>query len=149
MPSGRVPPDRLRYLDPPHRLRLVGAVKQLRPDRGPVLLQVRGQCIDAHAVDARRPLVALNLRQRLPQIVTLDNRFHRRPNRPPGFRDSAFAARASVPSAPALRASPLAPVRKVSSSSDFLPHGPREIAALLAIPPFGPSAGRPAYYALC
>src|SRR6266480_4674864 len=25
----------------------------------------------------------------------------------------------------------------------FLPLGPREIAALLAIPPFGPSAGRP------
>src|SRR5262249_16833063 len=31
---------RLRYLDPPHQLRLVGTLKQLSPDRGPVLLQV-------------------------------------------------------------------------------------------------------------
>jgi hypothetical protein len=29
---------RLRYLDTPYRLRLIGAVKQLSPDRGPVLL---------------------------------------------------------------------------------------------------------------
>ena len=31
----------------------------------------------------------------------------------------------------------------------FPPHGPCEIAVLLAIPPFRPSAGCPAYYALC
>ena len=66
-------------------LRLVGAIKQLRPDRGPVLLQVRGQCTEAHAIDACGPLVALNLRQRLSQIVSLDNRFHRRPTGRPAF----------------------------------------------------------------
>jgi hypothetical protein len=31
----------------------------------------------------------------------------------------------------------------------LVPHGPDEIAVLLAIPPFRPSAGLPAYYALC
>jgi len=31
----------------------------------------------------------------------------------------------------------------------FLPHGPREFADLLAIPPFGPSPVRSGYYALC
>ena len=31
---------RLRYLDPPHRLRLVGAVEQLGADRRPLLLQM-------------------------------------------------------------------------------------------------------------
>jgi len=39
---------------------------------------MRGQRLDGHAVDARRALVALNLRQRLPQIVPLDNRLHAR-----------------------------------------------------------------------
>jgi hypothetical protein len=70
---------RLRYLDPPYRPRLVGALKQLGPDRGPVLLQVGGQLVDAHAVNTRRSLVALDLLQRFPQVVTLDNDFHRRP----------------------------------------------------------------------
>src|SRR5215813_14761904 len=40
----------LRYLHPPHRLRLVGAVKQLRPDREPVLLQMGRQSLEAHSV---------------------------------------------------------------------------------------------------
>jgi hypothetical protein len=31
----------------------------------------------------------------------------------------------------------------------LLPHGSREIAALLAVPSFRPSADAPAYYALC
>ena len=44
-----------------------------------MVLQVGGQFVDGHAVDARRSLVAPDLFQRLPQIVTLDNRFHRRP----------------------------------------------------------------------
>ena len=70
---------RFRYLHAPHRLRLVGAFKQMRPDREPVLLQVGRQIIDAHAVDTRSALVALHLRQRLLQILTLDYRFHRRP----------------------------------------------------------------------
>ena len=37
---------------------------------------------------------------------------------------------------------PLAPVPQGQLDLSFLPHGPREIAALLAIPPFGPSADR-------
>ena len=63
---------RLRYLDPPYRLWLVGAFKQLDPNRGPVFLQVRGQFVDAHAVNTRCSLVALDLLQRSPQIPTAD-----------------------------------------------------------------------------
>src|SRR5580693_9286929 len=62
---------------------------------------------------------------------------------------SVFAARASVPPTPALRASPVAPACQGDLQLGFLPHGPDEIAVLLAIPPFRPSAGLPAYYALC
>jgi hypothetical protein len=138
---------RLWYLDAPHRLRLVGAVKQLRPDRRPVLLQVRAQCADAHSIDTCGPLVALHLRQRLTQIVSLDNRFHRRPIGRPAFefglRRSDFGPFRAGASGFTRR-----PVRKVIPIS-FLPHSPREIAVLLAIPSFGPSEGSSSYYALC
>jgi len=72
----------------------VGAVKQLNPNRGPVLLQVRGQFVDGHAVSPWRSLVALDLLQRSPHVVTLDNRFYRRPSDrrafKAGFRRSDF-----------------------------------------------------------
>jgi len=105
----------LRYLHTPHRLRLVGAFKQLSPDRGPVLFQVRSQGIETHTIDTGGSLVAFHMRQRPPQIVSLDNRFHRRPtgrlafgfgSRRPGFG----------PSMPPLRASPVAAACKVISS---------------------------------
>jgi site-specific DNA recombinase len=67
---------RLRYLHPPHRLWLVSALKQLSPDRGPVLLQIRRQVLEGHPIDARGALVGLHSCQCPPQIVTLDNRFH-------------------------------------------------------------------------
>ena len=43
-----------------------------------MLFQVGRQIIDAHAVDAGRTLVALHSRQRLLQVLTLDDCFHRR-----------------------------------------------------------------------
>jgi hypothetical protein len=59
-----------------------------------VLLQVRGQRVDGHALGSRRSLVAPDLLQRLPHVVTLDNRFHRRPSSrrafEAGFRRSDF-----------------------------------------------------------
>jgi hypothetical protein len=139
---------RLRYLHTPHRLRPVSALKQLSPDRGPVLFQVRGQGIDTHIVDTGGSLVALHLRQRLPQIVSLDNHFHRRPMgrlafdfdvRRPGFGPfhagaSGFTHRSGLQGD--LRFS-------------FLPHGPSESTVLLAVhrsglqrvaPPTTPSA---------
>jgi hypothetical protein len=72
-------PAGLGDLDPQHRLRPVGPVKQPAPDVGPVVLQVERQAVHGHPVDARRALVAPDLRQRLPQIVALDNRLHGRP----------------------------------------------------------------------
>lgn len=71
-------PTSLRDLDAQHRPRFVGARKQLAPDRGPVVLEVEWQVVDGHPVDARRTPVASDLRQRLAQIVTLDNRLHER-----------------------------------------------------------------------
>src|SRR4029077_7094707 len=63
-------------------------------NRRPVLLQVGHQCVDGHAVGARRSLVAPDLFQRSPHVVTLDNRFHRRPTGrrtfETGFRRSDF-----------------------------------------------------------
>ena len=133
---------RLGYLHTPHRLRFVGAVKQLSPDPGPVLLQVGNQLVDGHPIEAGRPLVALHSCQCLLQIDTLDNRFHRRPHGRPAFefglRRSGFGP---------FRVGARGFTRRSGVQGDlqlsFLPHGPREIAALLAIPPFGPSAGRP------
>jgi hypothetical protein len=69
----------LWYLHTPHWLRLVGTSKQLGPDRGPVLSQVRGQGIETHTIDTGSPLVTLHMRQRASQIVPLDNHFHQRP----------------------------------------------------------------------
>ena len=106
---------RLRYLHTPHRLRLVGAVKQLSPDRGPVLLQVGSQC-RRHSCRRCPPLLCC---ASLAPTPSSDS--HARPLlpstalRPPGVRDRLVAARASVSSAAALRASPFAPVPKFSS----------------------------------
>jgi hypothetical protein len=139
---------RLRYLDPPHRLRLVDAFKQLSPDRGPVLLQVGGQLVDAHAVNTRCSFVAPDLLQRLPQIVTLDNSFHRRPTSrqafEAGFRRAGFDLLGS-------------------GASGFTRHPGSQVHLDLILPshdrarsplywpllPFGPSADRSAYYAVC
>ena len=139
----------LRYLHPPHRLRFVGALKQLRPDREPVLLQVARQVVDTRAVDARRTLVALHSRQCLLQVRTLDNRFHRRPNQGcPAFDLGSRRARFGL-SGGGAQGFTLRPGAQVQLDLILLPHGSREIAALLAVPPFGPSADAPAYYALC
>jgi hypothetical protein len=71
------------------------------------------QLADGHAIDARRPLVALDLLQRLDQMLrsttaSIDG--------PPaaGRSRQAFATRVSVSWAAALRASPVAPVPKFS-----------------------------------
>src|SRR5262245_61811877 len=139
----------LRYLHPSHRLRLVGALKQLSPDRGPMLLQVGRQIVDTHAVDACRALVALHLRQRFLQVPTLDHCFHRRPcDRrafETGFRRAGFGRLGGGARGFTLRSG-----AQVQLPLILLPHGSREIAALLAsstvqafdgaLPPTMPSA---------
>ena len=69
---------RLRYLYPPYRLRRVAADEEPGPDLGPVGLPVIAQGVDGHPVDAGRPLVASDVRQRLLQIAEFDDRLHRR-----------------------------------------------------------------------
>jgi len=130
---------RLRYLNAPHRPRLVDAIKQLGFDRGPVPLQVGRQHIDAHAVDPCRALVALHLRQCLLQILTLNHCFHRRPCGrrafETGLRRACFGRLGGGASGFTLR-----PGAQGQFDPIFLPHGSREIAALLAtstVPAFG------------
>ena len=45
-----------------------------------MLLQVGREVLEGHPINARGALVGLYSCQCLPQIVTLDNRFHRRPD---------------------------------------------------------------------
>ena len=89
------------------------------------------------------------MRQRLLQIVSLDNRFHRRPNQDrPAFDIGSRRARFGLLDGGACGFT-ACPGAQVQLDLILLPHGSRESAALLAIPPFGPSADAPAYYALC
>ncbi len=139
----------LRDLDPPHRLRPVGAVQKLVPDRGPVVLQVGRQIIDAHHVNAGRALVAPDLRQRLPQIVTRDNPLHGRSNRDrravgcscrrAGFGPFGDGAWGFTP-----RLRPEGQLELV-----FPPPGPHEIAVLLAHSTVRAFGDRTTYYAVC
>ena len=123
---------RLRYLDPPHRLRLVGAVEQLSPDRGPVLLQVgRAGPRRSSRRCPRRPCCAFTcasafLRFSRSTIASIDG------PAAAGLSASVLAARASVPSAAALRGFTRCSGAEGQLDLVFLPHGPYEIAALLA-----------------
>jgi hypothetical protein len=131
MPSGRKAARRLRYLYPPHRLWLVGTLKQLASDREPVLLQVGRQIADGHSVDARRTFVALHLRQCLLQVLTLDHylprRFRDRRAFETGFRRARFGLSGGDASGFTL-----CPGAQVQLDLILLPHGSHEIAALLA-----------------
>jgi hypothetical protein len=135
---------RLRYLDPSHRLRLVAAVKQLSPDRWPMVLQVRSQSIDTHAVDAWRSSVALNLRQRLLQVLTLDNRFHRRPNSRQAFEAGSRRARFGLLGGGASGFTRRSGAQ-VQLNLILLPHGAVEMRVSTPhFHPFRPSADRSA-----
>src|ERR1700736_2183844 len=114
-----------------------------------MLLQVGRQVIDTHAVDPCRTFVALHLRQRCLQILTFDNVFHRRSRDrrafETGFRRARFGLSAGGAWGFTLRAG-----AQVQLDLILLPHGSREIAALLAsstvrafggaLPPTMPSA---------
>src|SRR3954467_11157332 len=140
---------RFRDLNAPHRLRLVGALEELVPDLGPVVFQVGGQILDGHAIKARRALVAPHLRERLPQIVALDNPVHGRSNpdrravggghRRAGFGPFGGGAWGFTPH---LR--PEGQLKLV-----FPPPGPHEIAVLLAHSTVLAFSDRTTYYAVC
>src|SRR5215471_15179748 len=84
-------------------------------DREPVVFQVGTQVLDSHPIDPGRSLVALHLRQRFLQILTLENCFHRRPC----DRRAFVTELASVSRVVALWASPFAPVSEFSSTWFF------------------------------
>jgi hypothetical protein len=140
---------RFRDLNAPHWLRLVGALEELVPDLGPVVFQVGGQILDRHAIKARRALVAPHLRERLPQIVALDNPVHGRSNPDrraigAGSRRAGFGSlwRGARGFTRYLRP-------KGQLQLAFLPLDPHEITALFAHSTVRASLGCPNYYALC
>src|SRR6266567_8942560 len=114
-----------------------------------MLLQVGRQGIDTHAVDTRRTFVALHLRQRFLQVLTLDNCFHRRSRDrraiETGSRRARFGLSGGGASGFTLRSG-----AQVQLDLILLPHGSHEITALLAsssvrafggaLPPTMPSA---------
>src|SRR5262245_37782327 len=121
----------LRYLHAPYRLWLVGALQQLGPDRGPVLFQVGASSLTVMPSMPGAPLLRF----------TCANAFFRFSRSTTASIDGpataersrqVFAARASVSWAAAFGASPFAPGAQVQLPLIFLPHGLREIAALLA-----------------
>src|SRR5262249_23255413 len=119
------------------------------PDRGPVLLQVGRELDDGHAIDARRALVALDLLQRLQQIATLDNSFHRQPRGrrafEAGFRRADFGLLGGGIAGFSRRSG-----SQVQLHLILLQHrSARELPLYWPLPPFGPSADRSTYYALC
>src|SRR5712671_2322302 len=96
-----------------------------------MLLQMGRQGIDTHAVDACRTFVALHLRQRFLQILTLDHCFHRRSRDrrafETGFRRARFRLFGGGASGFTLSSG-----AQVQFDLILLPHGSLEITALLA-----------------
>src|SRR5436190_1422520 len=99
-----------------------------------MLLQVGRQGIDTHAVDTRRTFVALHLRQRFLQVLTLDHCFHRRScdrrafevgSRRARFGLSGGGASAFTPRPPDLPPRPLMTVDFAISCSLVRPGRPR------------------------
>ncbi|WP_164987234.1 MULTISPECIES: hypothetical protein [Mesorhizobium] len=98
-----------------------------------------------------RSLVAPDLRQRLPQIVAIDNRFHARS----GHRRRAFGSGVRRtgfgPCPKAVAGFTRADLRKGQLKLGFLPHGQCENSVLLVLPTvWAFASGKPGdYYALC
>ena len=106
--------------------------------------QVVTQIIDGHAVDAGRPLVAPDMRQRLPQVAGLDNRIHRRslPSRWAFGRDARHAG-----FGPLASGTPGFTLRRRLQGQfqlDVLPPGPHERAVLVALSIVQAFTGKPA-----
>ena len=114
-----------------------------------MLLQVGTQGLDGHPIDPRGSLVALHLRQRFLQILTLDHCFHRRSCDRRAFETGFRRARFGLLGGGA-RGFTLCSGAQVQLDLIVLPHGAREITALLAtstvrafggaLPPTMPSA---------
>src|SRR5262249_7206380 len=96
--------------------------------------QVGRQVLKTHTIDAWCPFVALYLRQCLLQVLTLDNRFHGRPNCRPAFDVGSRRAGFSL-----LGGGASGFTRRVAAQVQLqlclLLHGLREIAVLLASSP--------------
>ena len=92
-------------------------------------------------------LLRSRLIRQLPKTVGSEGRLRSNHDRPAfdiGSRRARFGLLGGGAQGFTLR-----PGAQVQLDLILLPHGSREIAVLLAIPPFGPSADAPAYYALC
>ena len=91
-----------------------------------MLLQVGAQVLDGHPIDPGRSLIALHLRQRFLQILTLDDCFHRPPCDRRAFKTGLRRACFGVSGSDALGFT-LRPGARVQFNLILLPHGSREI----------------------
>ena len=96
----------------------------------------------------RGTLVGAHLRQCLPQIVTLDYRFHGRPSGRPAFDIASRRAGFSLSGGGAQGFTHCA-AAQAQLLLCLLLHGLREIVALLASSIVQAFTGSPGYYALC
>jgi len=109
-----------------------------------VVFQVSAQRFDGHSVDAGRPLVAPDTRQRLLHVAGRDHRFHRwsAPSRRAfgvGTRHAGFGP--SVAGAPGFT---LRLRLQGQFQLDILPLGPHEPAVLITLSVVQAFAGKPA-----
>jgi hypothetical protein len=116
--EGANAPARLRYLHPPHRLRPVGAGKQLAPDFKPMVFEVKRQIV---TLMSSAPGASLLRRTCASAFRTLSRSTMASIDGPmaAGFSVAGLAARASVPPGAAVRASPFPSEPKASSSWIF------------------------------
>ena len=134
----------LQYLYPPYRLRFIGAVEKSRLRLRPVVFQVCAQLLDGHTVDAGRPLVAPDSRQRLPQIAGLDHHFHQWS--PPGRRAFSVGGTRHAGFGPSVSGAPGFTLRlrlQGQFQLDVLPLGPHERTGLLTLSVVRAFVGKP------
>jgi hypothetical protein len=129
-------------------------VQQFFPVLGPLPSQVVRQLLDGHPVDAGAPMIGLDSSKCLLQILPLAHHLHQRLRNGRAFGLALRHRRFGAFSCDDRRAV-LARRLEGQPKLFFLPLSGHESRVLLAAPfiplrgPFGPSAGPPAYYALC
>src|SRR3954467_11074759 len=148
------PAGRLRDGYPMHRLRLVAPLEQLSFDFRPARLENSGPLFDGDPVNARRSLVAHHRSQSCFYVVWGTDRLHEMVG---GRRAFGFGRRRDRFDLLPARTRGFTPAgeRQVQLELGWRSrcgHETSERVALSFTPlrgPFGPSAGAPAYYALC
>jgi len=123
-------PAALGEHDPPHRLRTIAAIEQLRADRRPMLARERGEALHRHPITTGRSVVGLHPLPRSTQVVRRYDSLHQMivqgwlhettPRR--GFPSRVrYRARVTHRSSLCFRVRPFAARATTTASADFCP----------------------------